>query len=64
MQKSLNKIIEENRLDLAWILGISMEGCLGDMRILICEILNQGKDKHKQQGFDKTRKKNLKRKGV
>lgn len=64
VKNSLNKIIEENRLDLSWILGISMEGCLGDMRILIREILNQEKEKHKQQGVNKTRKKNLKPKGV
>lgn len=58
-EEEVNQIIEEKLLDIAWILGISMEGQIGDLRSFIREMLTQEQGKCKKQGVNKSRKKSI-----
>lgn len=53
----VDAVIEEKLLDIAKVLGSSMEGCLGDLQNFIKEMLAEEKGKGKQQEVSKSSKK-------
>lgn len=63
-EEEADKVVEEKMLlDIAHILGTSMEGRIGDIWNYICEMLHQEKEVDKNQEITKKEEKNKKHKG-